>query len=317
VKNQWNFIVITNDGTTCKTYINGSLTTSGTLGESLVVDNTSLIIGRNLDGGSDGTFSGRIDEVRIYNRALSDQDVSSLYNGVSKLYPKNVSGIWLVKEGEETINFAGVDYIRSYYFSAVQRDSSGNIVSSGGSDDPSTKKVRYTVRWGSRTVSGEEYITRSGTRITIQTDWSGGSGEESPVLFTTTRFSTSSNITNSTIGEIRLDSASTVGSLTSSIFDTGVSGGAVINNIIWQGTQPSGTFVQLQLASGNSASGPWTYIGPDGTSSTYYQPSSPNVPVSVEKRFHFNHRYLRYKVILNPSAGNTPTVKDISLNWSP
>jgi len=204
VKNQWNFVVIANDGTTCKTYINGNLVTSGALSESLVVDNTPLIIGRNLDGGTTETFNGYIDEIRIYNRALSDTEVANLYNGVSRLYPQNIGGLWQIKEGEETVSSGGISFNRSFSFGGVQRDGSGNIVASGGTDDPSTKKVTYEVKWGLRKISSSEYITRSQTKIFIQTDWSGGSGEEGPVSLPTTKFSTASNLITTSTGQIRL-----------------------------------------------------------------------------------------------------------------
>jgi hypothetical protein len=199
----WAFVVGTWDRSSLMIYVNEGDAEASKTATSITATTTEPRVGTRSDGTE--PWNGIIDEVRIYNRALSATEISNLYNGVSKLYPKNVSGIWQVKEGEETINFAGVDYIRSYSFSAVQRDSSGNIVSSGGSDDPSTKKVRYTVRWGSRTVSGEEYITRSGTRITIQTDWSGGATSSGIFSRNVTNYESASSVDVLTVpGTIQL-----------------------------------------------------------------------------------------------------------------
>jgi hypothetical protein len=111
-------------------------------------------------------------------------------------------------------------------------------------------------------------------------------------------------------------SYATSGSLVSSIFDTRVIGGATINAIIWQGQTNGGT-VRFQLASGNSLSGPWTYVGPDGTANSFYGPILPNISQRIERRFHFNHRYLRYRVLLDGSGTATPVIQDIILNWSP
>jgi len=68
----------------------------------------------------------------------------------------------------------------------------------------------------------------------------------------------------------------------------------------------------------SGASG-WRYIGPDGTSLTYYTPTSANTSSEITLTYHNNHRYFRYKVILSPDGGYTltPTVESISVNWSP
>lgn len=76
----WSHIVITNNGTTCKTYINGNEEASGSVTGSLIIDNTDLYIGRNLDGASGNYFNGTIDQVRIYNRALSLEEIEGLHD---------------------------------------------------------------------------------------------------------------------------------------------------------------------------------------------------------------------------------------------
>ncbi len=81
----WNYIVITNDGTTAKTYINGIERASGSSGGSQTIDNTILYMGRNLDGSSANYFNGIIDGVRIYNRALSATEISNHYDSDARL----------------------------------------------------------------------------------------------------------------------------------------------------------------------------------------------------------------------------------------
>jgi hypothetical protein len=80
VWDSWNHIVITNDGTTAKTYINGIEAATGSSNGSQVIDNNALYIGRNLDGAASNYFNGVIDEPRIYNRALSAAEILSQYN---------------------------------------------------------------------------------------------------------------------------------------------------------------------------------------------------------------------------------------------
>ena len=104
--------------------------------------------------------------------------------------------------------------------------------------------------------------------------------------------------------------------LTSSIFDTGVSGGAALNTIIWQGNQPSGTAVKFQIASAGSSSGPWTYLGSDGSSATYYAPAGPNVQVKIRSADHGNKRYFRYRVFFDTVGATVPRVDDVIINYS-
>ena len=109
------------------------------------------------------------------------------------------------------------------------------------------------------------------------------------------------------------------GTLISSIFDTQATNGVAINTIMWQGNKPSDTNVKFQIASSNSSSGPWSYLGPDGSDTTYYTPTDANMPVQINSAFHNNHRYFRYKIFLTSNASQTesPRVDDVIINWSP
>ncbi|MDO8717287.1 MAG: autotransporter-associated beta strand repeat-containing protein, partial [Dehalococcoidales bacterium] len=61
----WSYITITNDGTTAKTYINGTLIQQGPVTAPLYSDNTALNIGRNLDDAASNYYFGLIDEARV------------------------------------------------------------------------------------------------------------------------------------------------------------------------------------------------------------------------------------------------------------
>lgn len=106
--------------------------------------------------------------------------------------------------------------------------------------------------------------------------------------------------------------------LTSSIFDTEVVGGAGLNTIMWQGTKPTGTAVKFQIAASNNVGGPWNYLGPDGTSATYYQPAGADVQTKIIKAVHDNYRYIRYQVTLESNIEKTysPLISNIILGWS-
>lgn len=107
------------------------------------------------------------------------------------------------------------------------------------------------------------------------------------------------------------------GNMTSSIFDTGRVGGVAFNNILWKGTQPSDSHVLFHFASSNSTS-TFNFIGPDGTSATYYQSSGSNTAMNISTRYHNNHRYFRYKVYIYPNSSNeSPQITDIVMGYSP
>jgi len=114
---------------------------------------------------------------------------------------------------------------------------------------------------------------------------------------------------------------STSGSLYSSTFDTGVSAGAQLNSVLWQGNLPSAnTYVKFQFATSNSSSGPWTnFVGNDGTSNSYYTPGAANTSLPLNYTFHNNFRYFRYRVILYSNQAQTlsPRVDEVIVNWSP
>lgn len=80
-----------------------------------------------------------------------------LINGT---YHPQVSGnTWLLAPGSEVIN----GYTRQIVLSDVYRDSNGNIVSSGGTPDPSTKKAEITISWNTpfpSAVTSIIYLTR-------------------------------------------------------------------------------------------------------------------------------------------------------------
>ncbi|HVV25624.1 MAG TPA: LamG domain-containing protein [Candidatus Saccharimonadales bacterium] len=74
--NQWYLLTATYDGSTGRVYVNGKLDGSGS-GTVLSPANTAIFIGHI--SGVD-YFQGSIADVRLYNRALSQSDITNLYN---------------------------------------------------------------------------------------------------------------------------------------------------------------------------------------------------------------------------------------------
>lgn len=71
--NQWHMFTITYDGSTLKSYYDGSFVTS----QASITLNPSF---GGIDILSGGNFNGSVDDVRIWNRALTASEVSALYN---------------------------------------------------------------------------------------------------------------------------------------------------------------------------------------------------------------------------------------------
>jgi hypothetical protein len=121
------------------------------------------------------------------------------------------------------------------------------------------------------------------------------------------------------------------GTLDSATFDTGVASGAQLNSIVFQGSVANGTAVKFQFAVSNSSNGPWNFIGPDGTTSSYFPYSgataTPGVPISLVSNtaaaggynLFSGHRYFRYRATLfsDPTQVYSPTVGQVTVNWSP
>ncbi|MBI2543065.1 MAG: PEGA domain-containing protein [Candidatus Aenigmarchaeota archaeon] len=80
--NTWYHIAYTYDGTSRKYYINGQLDSSHSTTGSIPASNLNLWIAR---GWSGAYFNGIIDEVKIYNRALSATEITDEYNSAPTL----------------------------------------------------------------------------------------------------------------------------------------------------------------------------------------------------------------------------------------
>lgn len=108
------------------------------------------------------------------------------------------------------------------------------------------------------------------------------------------------------------------GTLESNIYDTGIAAGAQLNSFLWHGSQPAGTQVKFQFASANATSGPWNFIGPDGTANSFYT-VPPNTSQPIGFGLHTNRRYFRYKIVLYSDQAQqvSPRVDEVIVNWSP
>jgi len=169
-----------------------------------------LFANQNLREVSDASLL--LAETQEQLKVISDQDWHSLYNltkgpctdSSCHYHIVKNGNQWQVQPGEETVNLGGQTYTRYFVVYNVQRDGSGNIVESGGNDDPLTQKVVVFVKKGNFLKTNTKYISRCHYDVFPQRDWSGGPAGDVVVSGSTNNFATSSNINYSSSGVIML-----------------------------------------------------------------------------------------------------------------
>ncbi len=100
------------------------------------------------------------------------------------------------------------------------------------------------------------------------------------------------------------------GSLVSSLKDANPAATFTPNwtTLSWNATVPANTDVAFLVAASNSPSGPFNFVGPDGTDATFFTTSGASL-----SQFNGN-RYLRYGAILSTTdPALTPTVNDVTV----
>jgi len=121
--------------------------------------------------------------------------VASLATSSANHYHLSTTTPFTAIAGDETVSLATSTFTRYFYVDNVGRDAAGNIVPSGGANDPSTKKLTTVYLWPIGVANAfTTYLTRSKTRILWQRGWAGGPGQDGPMTSTNSMFASSSNI---------------------------------------------------------------------------------------------------------------------------
>jgi hypothetical protein len=103
--NTWIFVVGTLNPITNKNsiYVNGTLLNSENI-STLISNNKTIEVGKStLPQGE--YFNGKIDDIAIYNRALSQQEITNLYNAVNCSYNLTISPSSIQLQTTSTANF--------------------------------------------------------------------------------------------------------------------------------------------------------------------------------------------------------------------
>ncbi len=163
--------------------------------------------------------------------------------------------------------------------------------------------------------NGFSVVKNTGVGSISQTDWSGGSNNES--FGTGLGYSSGSGIDALTSpGNLTLSRNGSVyvsnGYLESSTIDTGENA----RYIIWSWNpmaQSPSTTVRFQMATSPSSTGQnWVFVGPDGTGGTYFTQSSVNISDT-----HDGERYMRYRVYFDTiDSAVSPLLSDLTFVYT-
>ncbi|OGN01034.1 MAG: hypothetical protein A3B91_02890 [Candidatus Yanofskybacteria bacterium RIFCSPHIGHO2_02_FULL_41_29] len=153
--------------------------------------------------------------------------------------------------------------------------------------------------------SDEKY---TGRKFVVYTDWSGGNFDSKSI-----------NIEEADpAGELRIKdlgggkyASMSDEWLVSKTLDFGTSDVDFYNLIFNPTSQPAQTSLKIQIATNNDNS-TWNFVGPDGTSNTYYTINGIQI-----YQGHNDKRYLRYKIVLRTDDENvTPSFQDLALDFN-
>ncbi|MBI5221176.1 MAG: prepilin-type N-terminal cleavage/methylation domain-containing protein [Candidatus Magasanikbacteria bacterium] len=152
-----------------------------------------------------------------------------------------------------------------------------------------------------------------------QTDWSGGSGQIN-FIDETKYFSDDGNLNNSSSpGDLKLKKTGSFyavgGNLESATIDLGSS--VTLRNLIFeplsQPAQTGASPILFQLAATNTPNAAiWNFIGPDGTSTSYYSTTNTLIYSGLA-----NNQYLRYRVFLSTADNHyTPQLSELDITYT-
>jgi phosphodiesterase/alkaline phosphatase D-like protein len=341
----WHHIVVTwrsSDGQLIF-YKDGLPVFSGTLqaGYSMT-SGGCLVIGQDQDSLCGGfeisqAFLGTIDEVHIYNIALSAAEISDLYSYygyATTSYP----GKTLVRKYTSPEPTTSVGIEENYYspsgtFTSSILDTIGNtgfgtLVFTATTSASTT--IKFQLRSGktvdelnSRNFVGPDGSTSTYYLTSNTSIWSGHSGDryiQYKAYLETTDASQTPYLNDVTINYYYIASS---GTLISSPYDTSDSAN-VVAKIQWTATTPASTTIKFQIRTSPDGVN-WTdWCGPDDSddstttcsTSTYFTDPSGGEPIDEMFKDGKDDRWIQYKVILETEdPTKTPVLDDVSITY--
>src|SRR3989344_3016916 len=165
----------------------------------------SPILKSNRNIGTARVVSGLNSELTDNLRSVAESNWHNLTAlSTSSAYQYHVStstSPFIVVPGKEVVAIGSSTYTRYFYLEEVRRDlTSGAMTTSTTNSviDPAVFRVNVVIEAPSAApgapLATSYIIARTQSKITIQSDWSGGAGYAGPTSETTNQFASSSNI---------------------------------------------------------------------------------------------------------------------------
>ncbi|MFA5392796.1 MAG: LamG-like jellyroll fold domain-containing protein, partial [Candidatus Paceibacterota bacterium] len=293
------------NGTDIRLYVNGALDANGTSNPLeysggiypwQAGDTSRFTVGFRLGSSPAEYFDGLIDELAVFNRALSGLEVYRVYtNGLASAGRYVSSGIV-----QSPVVASPEDNIMSARFIAAPDVPEGASLTYYLSNSTDGQGAPV---WEELATNNENHtFTTSGNSLRWKAVLSAADTSMTPTLS-----GVSIDYFTSSAGSIYLPS----GTYISSPRDLGTSLGTVLNKLNWTMEAPSGTSLKFQLAANNDNL-TWNFTGPNGTAATYYTNSGTTIPSILNGK-----RYIRYKAFLETSdVSRTPAFKDAAISYN-
>lgn len=169
----------------------------------------------------------------------------------------------------------------------------------------------FVVRPTANPSPGTYALTRSGTSTTGADVYAGGTRVAGATSGTVWSIPLTGGINTDTGFKVYMDTGyRAAGDLISSIKDANPAPGHQPNwsTLSWNATVPANTSLRFQVAASNAFTGPFNFVGPDGTAATFFTTSGASL-----SQFD-NNRYLRYRAFLSTTdSAVSPTLNDVTV----
>jgi hypothetical protein len=200
--------------------------------------------------------------------------------------------------------------------------SAGGLLASStipGTGDPSGGMFKFSFGTEPTLTAGTQYglvirltAGRTGTQAWLATSGDVMAGGRRVVCSTTACSTPTGQNSNSDLvfSEYVNTGYTSAGTFVSSLKDANPKPGSTAHwtTLSWTASTPAGTSVKFQIAASNSQYGPFNFVGPDGTASTFFTTSGASL-----SQFD-GMRYLKYEAFLSTNSSSvTPSLSSVSV----
>jgi hypothetical protein len=172
----------------------------------------------------------------------------------------------------------------------------------------------FVVRPTANPSLGTYALTRSGSSTAGSDVYPGGTRVSGATSGTVWSIPTTGGVTTDAGFRTYMNTGfAATGDFVSSVKDSNPASGftPTWTTLSWTASTPANTTLRFQVAAGNSAFGPFSFVGPDGTAATFFTTSGASLA-----QFNGN-RYLRYRAYLSTTSSTaTPAVNSVTICYS-